>query len=393
MEAKPFDLVVRSTIIRSEKPNKGLEAIQAATQHQMNRIIGFLPDGTKAIIAQRPGRGGMDFNKILGGKVFAVAADGTSPVFEKDKDGKPTKTQKVEDGLPLYSSSGFYMLSSKEYPALDMAEYYSVLRNEGEQVILVSDAQLKNVEHIVLESDMDLEMDFKVKALAALADDQNLVSRFDSGINNKRRRGIERARDDAQDAGEAYQGVEFKDLVVSPKDGNPAIIAYWQVEGEKFERALILRERPLDVESPHGAMEYLDNQGAWDEFCTTPGYARISSALDAGKKVTLHFVQAHVMRTSVSFRRKVVNVMAEPADKPQYGDAVYIKGALKGWCRAIVGILHSQHPNFPQADYEAHHYVATVRQAEIGMSKKADQQGWLPPMSVATDLFSLVLKH
>jgi len=70
--AKNFDLVVRSTLVRSEKANKGLDTLPAPNPNQMNRIIGYLPDGTKVVIAQRPGKGGMDFNKIMGGKVFAV---------------------------------------------------------------------------------------------------------------------------------------------------------------------------------------------------------------------------------------------------------------------------------------------------------------------------------
>jgi len=45
-----FDFTVISTIIRSEKPNKPIGATLAANQRQKNRIVGYLPDGTKAII-------------------------------------------------------------------------------------------------------------------------------------------------------------------------------------------------------------------------------------------------------------------------------------------------------------------------------------------------------
>ena len=187
--AQKYDFLVRSTIIRSEKPNKGLDAVQAATQHQMNRVTGFLPDGTQIVVAQRPGRGGMDFNKLLGGKVYAVAADGMSPVYEKDAEGKPTKNQKKEDGLPLYSSSGFYLLSSKEYPALDMLECFTLLQEHGERVLMLTTEQILARQRFSLTSDLDLEI-LTGSFEEALADDRNFVARFDEAMNKKRRRGI-----------------------------------------------------------------------------------------------------------------------------------------------------------------------------------------------------------
>jgi hypothetical protein len=55
---------------------------------------------------------------------------------------------------------------------------------------------------------------------------------------------------------------------------------------------------------------------------------------------------------------------------------------LHGWCKALVSIMHSQHPGFPRADYDAHHYVAALRQAEVGMNKRADGSGWEPPAAI-----------
>lgn len=383
--SKKFDLVVRSTIIRSEKANKGLDTVPAPNPNQMNRVIGFLPDGTKAVIAQRPGKGGMDFNKIMGGKVYAVAADGISPVFEKDKEGKPTKTVKQEDGMPLYSSSGFYLMSSKDYPALDMLDVFTHLLNRGEQAALLTQAQLKATDKLALESELDLEM-LTAAMVELLADSHNLVARFDADANKKRRRGIERAKEEAEDAGEAFSGVQFKEVAVSKKDGNPMVLLSYRIAGSPDIQTLhVLREAELvneDYDDGRTFTKYFTAEEAVEAFTRSKPYQQLAQLVESGKTVEVAMTQGHLMRTSVSFRRKAENVLAAGTDKPLYGDAVYIHGALKGWCRGLVSVLHSMHPNFPAADYEAHHYVVAVRQAEIGMSKKADGSGWTPPQVV-----------
>lgn len=379
---KKFDLTVKSAIIRSEKPNKGLEAIAAPNPNQMNRLIGYLADGTKIMVAQRPGKGGMDFNKLMGGKVYAVAADGISPVFEKDKDGKPTKTQKQEDGLPLYSSSGFYLLSSKEYPALHLIEGYTLLRNRGEQVWILTKEQLAAKQKQELSDDMDWDL-LTCALEASLSDDNNLVKAYDPDINKKRKRGIERAKEEAEDANEDYSGVQFSELAVSKKDGNPFLMYCWHIEGGEAKVGALLREAEVvdeDRDDGRTKMEYYTAEEAVAKFSESASAKEIQSALEAGHKVTFNFVQGHVMRTSVSFRRKVENVLNE-ATKTQYGDAVYILAAQKGWTRGILTLMHSQHPNFPQADYDAHHFVAACRQAEIGMNKK-EGGGWTLPEGI-----------
>lgn len=387
--AKNFDLVVRSTIVRSEKANKGLDTLPAPNPNQMNRIIGYLPDGTKIVIAQRPGKGGMDFNKIMGGKVFAVAADGISPVFEKDKEGKATKTVKQEDGLPLYSSSGFYLMSSKEYPALDMLDAYTKLLNRGEQVALVTAAQLKATDKLVLESELDLEM-MGATLLELLADSHNLVARFDADANKKRRRGIDRAKEEAEDAGEPFSGVAFKEVAVSKKDGNPLVVLSYRVVGSAEVQTLqVLREAEMvneDYDDGRTFTKYFTPEEALDALVQSKPYQQLAQLVDSGKAVEVAMTQGHLMRTSVSFRRKAENVLAAGTDKPLFGDAVYIHGALTNWCRGLVSILHSMHPNFPSADYDAHHYVVAVRQAEVGMSKKADGSGWTPPKVIPVPL-------
>lgn len=388
---KKYDLTVKSTILRGEKSNKGLDATAAPTPHQMNRLCGYLMDGTKVLVAQRPGKGGMDFNKLLGGKVFAVAADGMSPVYEKDKDGKATKTQKVEDGLPLYSSSGFYLLSSKDYPALHLMEAFTLLRNKGEQVWLITDQQLAKKNKQVMSDELDFDLVLStIETL--LSDEFNLVKSYDTDINRKRKRGIERAREEAEDTGDTYNGVAFNELAVSKKDGNPFVAFCYQIEGAGVKGGAVLREvEAVDESRDDGrtTVTYLSPAEAMAKFAESPAHADIVQALESGKKVTIGFVQGHVMRTSVSFRRKVENVMAE-ATKTQYGDAVYILAGLKGWTRGILSIMQSQHPTFPAADYDAHHYVAACRQAEIGMNKKT-AGGWSLPEGIHFTMASELL--
>lgn len=389
MNNSNFNFLVHSAILRGEKPNKGLEAFIAENPHQMNRVIGYLPDKTKVIVAQRPGKGGMDFTKLMGGKVYAVAADGLSPVFEKDSAGKPTKVQKMENGLPLYSSSGFYLLSSKDYPALELGEYYTLLRDNGAQVVIVSDSQLEQAQQIQISSELDLDL-FGPIACQALDDEQNFVVRFDLDINVKRRRGLERAKEDAEEAGEPFEGPAFVELTTSKRDGNPALVAFWQVDGQPTQSALVLREELTQTDGERWVAQPIDNIQAWDTFTKSNDYLAILRAVDAGQSVTFGFIPAHVLRTSVSFRRKVENLMAVPVTGPQYGDAVYIHGALRGWCRGIVSLIHSQHPTFPNADYDAHHYVVALRQSVVGMTKKPDGTGWLPPQIVPADLLSML---
>ena len=380
--SQTFDFNVASAILRAEKPNKGLEAKAAANANLMHRLTGYLPDGTKVAVAQRHGKGGMDFNKLLGGKVFAVAADGFSPVFEKGADKKPTKVQKLEDGLPLYSASGFYLLSSKEYPALEITTAYALLQDDGARALLLTDEQLADKVDITLESELDWEL-LELRLADALSDSNSLVAGFDADINKKRQRGISRAREEAEDTEEPYAGVEFKELAASAKSGSPFVMLVWTTESARG-HAFVLREGEV-VDQDTGLLHnaYFDPEQAIAYFKGTKAGRALLAELDRGHAVSVGLVQGHDVRTSVSFKRKAENVAAAPKGAPRYGDAVFIEGALKGWCRAIVNVMYSQHPNFPLADYEAHHYVAALRQVEVGMNKRpAGQTGWLPPVAM-----------
>lgn len=385
---KKFSLVVNSTIIRSEKGNKPIEAILSNNPHQMNRVIGYLADGTKVCIAQRKGKGGMDFNKLVGGKVFAVAADGMSPVFEKDDNGKPTKNQKQEDGLPLYSSSGFYTLSTKEYPALDMFEAYMKLSEDGSQAFIVTEAQLATKSKAVLSNEEEVIDVYRAMA-KALNDDQNLVARFDEAINKKRQRGIERAKQEAEDAEEEYAGVGFKPLMVSNKDGNPFILYVYKVQGEAPKAGAIKREE-LVPEGDFMVGNYFGVKETLARFKESEAGIAIMNAVNQGKTVEFGWVQGHIMRTSVSFKRKVINFLEAPESNAVYGDAVFIKAALKGWTKGLMSILFSQHPNFPTKDYDSHPYVVSCRQAVIGMDRVGDS-GWTPPQGVLYKIVASLL--
>lgn len=377
-----FEFTVRSMVVRGEKPTKGLEAIAAPNPNQMNRVSGFLADGTPVIVAQRPGKGGMDFNKLLGGKVFAVAADGVSPVYEKGPDNKPTKKQKVEDGAALYSSSGFYLLSSKDYPALHLLEAYTLLKEKGEQVLILTAEQVSRSQKHSLTSEMDFDLlSFELEQL--LDDQLNLVTPLDDATNKKRNRGIERGKGEAEDSGEGYAGVEFKELSASKKDGNPFVYFAWRTDDGTSGEGAIVREITALNEDGRLVGQHLTPTEALQHLQGTPEYALLKRQLDAGIRVSFAFAQGHVMRTSVSFRRKVENVLAA-LNKPQYGDAVYIHAALNKWTKGLVALMQSQHPNFPAADYDAHHYVAACRQAEVGMNKAGDR--WTPPVALSYDI-------
>lgn len=388
--APKFDLISKSVLITGEGTNKGIEAQMAPNPNQMNRVIGVLPDGRKVVVAQRQGRGGMDFTKLMGGKVFAIAADAFAPVFEK-VDGKATKDQKQEGGLPLYSSSGFYLISSREYPALDMLDCYARLFDKGEMAMLLTDEALGAPQNLVLmgeESTGEL-----IDALKSnLSDEHNLVRRHDEAINRKRQRAITRAREDAEADGGSFTGVEYKEAAVGKKDGNPFCLCAWKSDSGASGTFYVLRQHEATTDGGLPTTVYMDADEAVAHMVeASPRYALLRKELASGCFVQVALIRGHVMRTSVSFRKKVENALALPADKPKYGDAPFVLGAMRGWCRALVAVMHSQHPSFPQSDYDAHHYVAALRQAEVGMSKKPDGSGWLPPEPVIYGLDAGVL--
>lgn len=386
MATPKFDLVSKTTIIKGEKPSKGVEAIEASNPHQMNRVLGYL-DGTKVSVAQRAGKGGIAFNKLVGGKVFAVAADSFAPVYEKAKEGEKAKTnvQKVEDGLPLYSSSGFYTLSSKEYPAQDIFEAFTKLNAKGTKALLITEKAISEALQSDLESELDLEM--LEEQLAHMLDaSNNLVAKFDEGANKKRNRVIETAKMEAEDAGDTFSGVEFKELHVSPADGNPFLYVVANLGGTVKEGYILLEEETTVDEKT--SVKILTVDDALLAFKSTNLYKNTKKLLEAGTPVSISVVQGNLMRTSVSFRNRV-DLLLKEQEWPKYGDAVYIGGALKGWTKGIATVMFSLHPGFPSADYSAHHYVVALRQAEVGMNKVGDS--WGSPLPIVYDMPNKVL--
>jgi hypothetical protein len=224
---------------------------------------------------------------------------------------------------------------------------------------------------------------------AALGDDMNLVSKFDEAINKKRMRGIERAQQEAEDNGDAYSGVTFKEVQVSKKDGNPFVLYAWSSSSGAKGTGSITRQQEVTSDSERPMTRYFDATEAMGLFTSSDDFKKMMKELAAGNEVKFGWAQGHVMRTSVSFRRKAENVFAAPPEKQQYGDAVYIQAALKHWTKGLLSVMHSLHPNFPAADYDAHHYVVACRQAEVGMNKAGGK--WTVPQGVGYDLSKVLL--
>lgn len=380
------DIVSRTFVVHSGKPNKPLETFEAPNPHQMNRIRGFTLDEQPIVVAQRPGKGGVDFNKLLGGKVFAVAADAVSPVMEKDGQGQATKTQKTEDGVPLFSCSGFYSWSTRDYQALSTFYAYSLLIEQGAKVLLLSEAQLLAREVLELESALDLDL-LEASLAQAMGDEQNLVRRHDEAVNRRRKRTIEAAKAEAEDQGEAYAGVDHAELATSVKDGNAFVLWAWQSAGDK-DSALLLREH-LVTEGGHTRSEYFTPQQAVLLFKQSPQWARLEHALEQGP-VRFAFVQGNLMRTSPSFRRACADVLA-PGSGKVYGDAVYMRGAASGWTKALGKVMASTHPSFPASDYDSLHYVVALRQAEVGLDREGESGRWSVPKAIHYNLAGWLL--
>jgi hypothetical protein len=376
-----FSFLINSAIIVGEKPTKGLEAELAPNPNQMNRLTGFLSDGTKIMVCQRPGKGGMDFNKLLGGKVYAVAADGFSPVLEKTTDKSAPPKQKVEKGLPLYSSSGFYSLSSKEYPALATFAAYTKISENGEQVYFITNAGIEAKKQMTLSSDFDVDL-LLLALTEALSDVHNCVVAYDESTNKKRQRALDRARSDAEADGESFKGPQFVPLVASKKDGNPFVLGYWKDNQGAVQQFSVFREvSELDTELGRVATQYLSADEAIARFQSSVAWTVLETQLGLGGDVSVVYVTGNVLRTSVSFRKKFINVSHSQS---AYGDAVYILAATKQWTKGLLAVMQSAHPNFPTEDYSAHHYVAMCRQAEVGMNKVADK--WSTPVAPGHDL-------
>lgn len=365
-------LVAKSVILTGEKPNTGIQAFPSPNPNQPDRILAYL-DGTPVMVAKRRGTGGVDINKLASGKIYAIAADAFSPVYEKNESGKPTNVQKTHDGLPLFSSSGFYAMSSRDYPAVLLEKPLVRLLDMGESLVMVTRAQLQKTQRHVLQDELGLEL-FGQALLELMQDEHNIVARFDADFNKKRKRAIQRAQEEAEDNGESYTGVEYKELAVSKRDGAPAVLLGWKSSNGQWGEHLVLRHGEVQGDDPTDLVKrvaYFEPQEAVEYFWAGPVGQSLRGAVAAGREVEIFITPANWMRTSVSFKRKVAN-FNNGEMKKGFGDAVFIEAAQQGWVKALVSVLQMFHPQFPQKDYDCLHYVAAPRQAEVRMVKETE---------------------
>lgn len=388
-----FDLIVKSEIITSDKPTKPIEARPSNNPHIPDRIQGFLQDGTPVMVAKRPGKGGIEFNKFFSGKIYAVSADGFSAIMEKDDKGKKSNTQKEEEGMKLYSSSGFYLLSSKDYPSLKCFKAYTRLSSDGSLIYSIPETNI-NINDLTLQAGESLE---KVESivLAKLDDSLNLVAPFNADVNKKRKRAITTAQETAEDDGEDYTGAKYTELEVSKKDGTPFVLILCKTAAGVNQFLVSRRREKPSADGKHTNIEMLSALDALEEFKGSKQYANLLARVSQGAE--LKIIQGWLMRSSVSFKGKIDLVREK---EPDFGASVYIHSALKGWTKAICTMMYSKHPKFPQEDYEHNSYVMACLQAEIGINRQGKKQtpegekdAWSNPMAISytpEDLYQIL---
>ena len=368
-------------VLRGDQPNRGITAVPAANPHQMNRVRGRTLGGTEVIVAKRDGKAGMEFSKLLGGKIYAIAADACSAVYEKDEAGNPTRVQKKEDGLPLFSASGFYLLSSKEYPAVDLSRALVHLPDGAtDQMLVLAEDAVPHVEQIADEMALDL---FQVRLLQQLDDARNPLAVHLKAANRVRKRGIDAAIAEAEDTGAPYGGVAYAELPLSPKDGNPFVLI--QARSDADVRSHILTRDAMDEVSGKPVRRFFLAKDAMLRWGHTPFFAEISGWVAAGRPVELATYSGHAMRTSVTFKGKIQKERETPG---LYGDGPFIRGASAGWVKAIVTTMFSKHPGFPLQDYPDLHFVAAARQVEMGLNRKGAGRTPPQPLVYALDAFA-----
>jgi len=166
------------------------------------------------------------------------------------------------------------LLSSKDYPALTMFEASTRLLNDGAKALLITIQQhaqrtLHTIETATAKVDCE---DLLGNMTTALGDENNLVAQYDEAANKRRNRTIERAKEEAEDAGEAYEGVSFTEQSVSEKDGNPFLSYRWKSASGATGEGVILREAELVDEDSDNTLPvpvYFDAVGALDHWKTT----------------------------------------------------------------------------------------------------------------------------
>ncbi|MCX8017331.1 MAG: hypothetical protein N2690_05460 [Rhodocyclaceae bacterium] len=352
--------IAKTSIVSA--PNNGGIKVELSTHPAKPHYVLGLVDGQEVAIALA-GKGGVDINKLASGRVLALAADGFRPAFEKEAAQSGPKEQKTHNGRPLFLASGFYLLSTKDYPAHCILQGYMRLLDEGERLAIVTEKSLRQAGVFTLSGRDDL-LRFHEWAVQALDDAHNFLHRFDADVNKRKARILRRAQEDAEDAGEVLQAVELKPLAADAKDGSAALLLLWHRNGQPQSHLVrrhieVARDEPLAADA---RLVFAPPKEAMAAFWRTPAGGELASTVKSGKPINLVAVRGCVMRTSVSARKKIDNARHSTE---QHGEAVWLRAALQGWVRGMAPVLSMQHPEFPRKDYDVLHYVAAPRQAEI----------------------------
>lgn len=387
--------IIKSALLFAESQKTGIEGALSTNPHQSDKLYCLDDQGRKVIVAKRGGtKGGVEFNKLISGKVLAVIADGFSPQLEKQKEGAqgPDKgrappLQKTEDGKLLFSSSGFYLASTKEYPSLISTAALTKLDAGGLLIRAITQQQLFQARAVPVASLQELNA--ALRGLRdALSDEHVTTAPFAEQINKARKRAISRAQEDAEDEGAKYEGVQFAELAASPRDGAPFVALAWECAGQ-LGCTLVTKDR-LDNTGKFETVAALTTEEAVALFSRSTQYRFLADSVKQGQQLRLYFVSGNTYRSSVSFKKKVENAKVD-SPKNKYGDAVFINGISQGWAKGFITVMHSMHPAFPSKDYDALHFVASARQSEIRMCKN-DQGSWNPPEVIHYELAKLLQK-
>ena len=366
--------IVQSAIIVGMNPGKPLEIQLSENPHKANKIIGRLLDGTAVIVSLRPGRGGVPINKLSTGKVFAVAADSFSPVYEKEG-GKPTKRQKVEaDGTLHFSTGACYLMSTGEYKALVMGYYLTYVPQSGDEFFVIDSAAITTRVQVTLRNKEDY-VAFLRYMCRCLNPNNNWMHVHNSVINRVRARKIRTAQEQADEEGYVYEGIQPNDLDIDPRDGAPTVFLDVRDAVLTSQSAFeIVRCAMGRIEPDTGRISYthMSHTDRMKTFANEPLAHRIVARLKAGREVVVSIAQGATFRQSVSTKKKFANAL----DGSNSGDSFYCNHAIGKWTNSMVGVMHSTHPRFPNEDYTTNHFVASLRQAEVLMENGSGS--WRP---------------
>ncbi len=386
-EYKPFDAVGRSVIMYAVDPRtdqnlmsaKTLRVEESGNPHVPDKVIGYLGDGTKVAIAVRTGgNGGNEINKIA--KMSVVRLDGFMVSYDTSAGGGAKDKTPVMHGDAIFATtSGAYMLRSKQSPALIVGEAFCHLYKDGTRTALFPTDVAGNALHIASDAGEEFKTELSRVLIEQLDPSNNLFGEINDVMNKRRERGIRSAKEEAEDGGTEYAGVQFKPGVVSGNDGNPCVLVTAQVKTadgkDEFWQAVASLER---AEGKFGNIKIMSPAQAVDSFKETQFYRNVNAALAEGREVVVAALTGHVVRNIKSFSDRCKEV-AEGIDqkKVEFGDGPFIKSAMSGFTKSIYAITGSLHPKFPAEDYwvddkkevASHKFVVNPGQAEIGMRR------------------------